>query len=87
MKQLSIAAMTLLSAFVFPTESSADSVILKMSEINPEAVILPEIYGQFAEHLGPVFMEACGWDLNRLYLTLTVIATMCCKHCATLRCL
>ncbi len=52
MKQLSIAAMTLLSAFVFPTESSADSVILKMSEINPETVILPEIYGQFAEHLG-----------------------------------
>ena len=35
-----------------PTAASADTVTLMMDRIDPDAVIMPEIYGQFAEHLG-----------------------------------
>ncbi len=43
----------LLAAGLFcPVVASADTVTLRMDQINPEEVIMPEIYGQFAEHLG-----------------------------------
>jgi len=43
----------LLAAGLFcPVVASADTVTLIMDQIKPEEVIMPEIYGQFAEHLG-----------------------------------
>ena len=47
-----IHSILLAGALLAPASVWADSVTLKMNEINPDAVILPEIYGQFAEHLG-----------------------------------
>ena len=47
-----IHSILLAGALLAPASAWADSVTLKMNEINPDAVILPEIYGQFAEHLG-----------------------------------
>lgn len=36
----------------FPATVCADTVTLHLDEINPKNIIQPEIYGQFAEHLG-----------------------------------
>ena len=32
--------------------ANADTVTLRLNDVNPKQIILPEIYGQFAEHLG-----------------------------------
>ncbi|WP_286330990.1 alpha-L-arabinofuranosidase C-terminal domain-containing protein [Duncaniella freteri] len=47
-----ISSMLLAAGLFCPVVASADTVTLRMDQINPEEVIMPEIYGQFAEHLG-----------------------------------
>ncbi len=47
-----ISSMLLAAGLFCPVVASADTVTLRMDRINPEEVIMPEIYGQFAEHLG-----------------------------------
>lgn len=48
----SIHAIMLTIGLIAPTAANADTVTMRMSDINPKTVIMPEIYGQFAEHLG-----------------------------------
>ena len=47
-----ISSMLFSAGILCPTAASADTVTLMMDRIDPDAVIMPEIYGQFAEHLG-----------------------------------
>lgn len=47
-----ISSMLLAAGLFCPVVASADTVTLRMDQIKPEEVIMPEIYGQFAEHLG-----------------------------------
>ena len=48
----SIHAIMLTIGLIAPTAANADTITMRMSDINPKTVIMPEIYGQFAEHLG-----------------------------------
>lgn len=45
-------SMLLMAGMLIPTAAMADTVTLHTGDIDPEAVIPPEIHGQFAEHLG-----------------------------------
>lgn len=44
--------MPLVATMLGVTSVHAASVTLQMDQVNPDAKIMPEIYGQFAEHLG-----------------------------------
>lgn len=47
-----MAAAVLAAVGISSIPAWSDSVTLQMDQVNPQAVIYPEIYGQFAEHLG-----------------------------------
>ena len=71
---------------IAPTAANADTVTMRMSDINPKTVIMPEIYGQFAEHLGSCIYGGLWVGPDSPIPTLRATVTTCSKPCAISKC-